>query len=69
MSHSVKIKSSAANSFLNFVRSLDMYGHPVTLTFKKDSTYKSVLGGTVSILSFIGVVIYFLILLQALIAR
>ena len=46
-----------------------MYGHPVTLTFKKDSHYKSVLGGIVSIISFTGVLIYFLILLQALITR
>jgi hypothetical protein len=34
-----------------YVRSCDLYGYPITLTYKDDSVYKSKTGGLVSLVS------------------
>jgi hypothetical protein len=44
---------------MNKLISLDNYGVPVQLMYKRDITFKTRLGAFVSIASFIGILIYF----------
>lgn len=39
---------SGVNSMICFVRNRDIYGHPVTLNYRGDDTYKTCIGGTLS---------------------
>ena len=41
----------ALNKLLRIIRSIDSYGHPISLTYKNESTFKSLLGGVFTILT------------------
>ena len=43
----------------NFVRSIDSYGHPVNIMYKKNATFKSRIGGVFTILARMAILIYF----------
>lgn len=43
---------------------MDLTGAPVSLTYKNHNTYKTVLGGWITILSWLAVLTYFLVLLN-----
>ena len=47
------------------MRSLDIYGHPINLTYKEHDTYKSVLGGAFTIISRLIVFIYLILELKS----
>jgi hypothetical protein len=35
----------------SFIESVDMFGHPINLTYNRKSSYKTVFGGIVSIIA------------------
>ena len=53
----------------NFLRSLDRFGHPITLTYRKSPTFKSVLGGVMTILVFAALSAYWSYLFRQCILR
>lgn len=50
------------SKFLNFfgerIKSVDKFGFPVSLTFKREVTYKSTFGGFMSLLSILATLAY-----------
>ncbi len=46
-------------TFAGFIKSLDLYGYPVGLSFEGSSKYKSVLGGVLSLVSTLTILAYF----------
>jgi len=44
---------------INFIKSMDMYGHPIILTYKNSSTFKSFIGGILTILTRLAILVYF----------
>ncbi len=57
-------KSKIGRKVKHFLKTFDQYGHPVTLQYKNDSHYRTPFGGIVSILTIIGLFIWFAILLK-----
>lgn len=55
-------KSKAIN-LTEILTKCDIYGAPVSLTYKNNTTFKSCFGGLLTIASFTFVAIYFLLLL------
>src|SRR5687768_15343496 len=49
-----------SNKILALLRGIDMYGHPITLTYKNQATYKTALGGVFTIISRCLLLSYFL---------
>lgn len=50
---------------LSFIKRLDIFGHPIALTFnKKESTHKTFIGGFLSLLTSFFIMIYFFILVK-----
>jgi hypothetical protein len=45
------IKRKSTSKLLKFIKSIDIYGHPISLTYKSETTYKSIIGGFSTILS------------------
>ena len=41
-----------------FIKRLDKFGHPITMTYDNNQTFKSVFGGTMTILSVMGIIAY-----------
>lgn len=56
------MKTSIMRSLLNIAKSFDMYSRPVTLTYKKHNSYRTVIGGLVSLLILIIILALFGIL-------
>ena len=48
----------------SLLRTQDNYGHPINLTYKSDTTYKSTLGGVLSLIAKIGMIIFFIVELK-----
>lgn len=44
--------------------SIDKFGFPVNLTYRKEQTFKSSFGGVMTILSILSLMIYFLVMLM-----
>ena len=44
------------------IRGIDQFGHPVSLTYKENSKYRSSLGGFITILCYFAILGYFLYL-------
>jgi hypothetical protein len=44
-----------------FARDRDIFGHPIALTYKGNSTYKTVLGGTLTIIAGFAILSYFVV--------
>eukprot|EP00347_Sterkiella_histriomuscorum_P005887 403354895 len=69
----LKSKSTFGNSFLNLVgkqvRNIDKFGHPISLTYKRDSTFKSTFGGIMTIFSVLSLLAFFAIQLKIVINR
>lgn len=42
---------SLRRKILGLIRGIDAFGHPINLTYKKDPTFKSVLGGLFTLLA------------------
>ena len=59
------MKASRSNRFISICRKADRFGHPVTLTYKNNAHYKSTLGSALTLVTFVGIFIYFAVLLQA----
>ena len=55
------VRFNFATSVANKLRNIDAYGHPINLTYKNDTTYKSLLGGAATILTRIGIFAFFLV--------
>ena len=52
-------------NFKKYIKSWDQYGHPVRLKFNdKGDTHKTFLGGTMSILSYVLLAAYFIMLIH-----
>eukprot|EP00347_Sterkiella_histriomuscorum_P014184 403361841 len=51
----------AKSKILEKIRNLDSYGHPISLSYKDSSTYKSVFGGIFTLIARIGLLAYFLV--------
>lgn len=51
-------------SFHKFVRSFDQFGHPLTLKYKGRQTYKSFLGGLVTIIVVSFILVYFFVMIK-----
>ena len=64
----MKSKSHKSNFWSRFKR-LDIFGHPISLRYKNQHTYKSVVGASVTVVVFIGILTYFGILLIDLINK
>eukprot|EP00347_Sterkiella_histriomuscorum_P017935 403347419 len=54
---------------LRFIKSSDAFGHPITLSYKDSSTYKSIFGGVVTLLARISLLVYFLIQITSVFQR
>lgn len=50
--------------FGSFLRQCDFFGHPITFTYKRHSEYRSEVGGVMSLIVFIGMLIYALIIFK-----
>ena len=48
---------------------LDIFGHPISLRYKNQNTYKSYMGATLTLIAFTGIITYFSILLYELVNR
>lgn len=48
-------------SFKSMIKLADFYGYPITLTYNNKQMYKTYYGGMYTILSVLGVLIYFFI--------
>jgi hypothetical protein len=61
-----KIKGlSCRKRFRNFIKGIDSFGAPVSLTYKRESNIKSVFGGVISIVVRLAVIGYFIVQLQS----
>ncbi len=52
------MKKNPIYRIFSMVRALDSYGHPINLTYNGDTTYKSTLGGFMTILARIAIIGY-----------
>ncbi len=62
-------KTSCLAFFGNTIRKLDKFGHPITMTYENESTFKSLFGGAMTILSVISIIAYLGVNLQTAISR
>ena len=46
----MKLKKRPRKQCFNIIRSLDIYGYPINLTYQNDTTFKSFLGGVSTII-------------------
>lgn len=72
MSSSITTKMkppSFFNKSLDYLRKIDTFGHPITLTYKGEPTFKSPLGGFFTLAVYAIVISYFLTLLKGVITR
>jgi hypothetical protein len=53
-------KHSGRYFFTKMIRQLDMYGHPINLAFKGETTHKTLLGGVFTILANVIIVSFFI---------
>ena len=49
---------SFGGKFSRFIKTVDKFGHPITMTYDNNQTYKSVFGGAMTILSVMGIISY-----------
>ncbi len=49
------------------LRKIDRFGHPISLTYKNETTFKSSFGGTMTLLSILTLLAYFGVLLSQII--
>ena len=49
---------SLTKSLKKTIRGFDIYGSPIQLTYKKETTFKSLLGGVVTLLTRLGILAY-----------
>jgi hypothetical protein len=57
------------STIAKFARDRDTFGHPIALTYKGNSTYKTVLGGTLTIIAGFAIFSYFLVAALSVINR
>jgi hypothetical protein len=53
----------------SIIKGIDAYGTPVSLTYKNSTSFKSVLGGTATIMGKLCALVYFLVKLMAVFKR
>lgn len=53
-------KSTALQKFKRGVTKIDIYGAPISLTYNKETTFKSLLGGIITIIQRVAVFAYLL---------
>ncbi|CDW89557.1 UNKNOWN [Stylonychia lemnae] len=58
--------TSNIQKFRHFLKQFDQTGAPVSLNYNNSSTFKTTLGGTITLLSRLGIICYFLILAKQL---
>jgi len=46
------------------LKKVDKYGHPITLTFEDEDTFRTSFGGCMTLLSIMSLMIYFFIMLS-----
>eukprot|EP00347_Sterkiella_histriomuscorum_P022016 403331978 len=54
-------KSSIAKKLKNLITQIDAYGHPIGLTYQDKRTFKSALGGGVTVLARLGILVFLII--------
>ena len=54
----IAAKAKRTRNCSSFVKELDQYGYPITLTYKNDTEYKSVFGGIATLFFRILVFLY-----------
>ena len=57
------------NACKNYLKSFDLFGIPISLKYKGEDTFKTPIGGIVSIISYLSVLAFVLFDLNAVIAR
>ena len=62
-------KITLGTKFFRFFRSLDKYGHPIALTYKGDASYKTLIGGLLTIATRIGVIAFLMIEIMSVISK
>lgn len=53
------VSNSAEGRLQSFLTRIDVFGYPISLTYKKESTFKSSIGGFMTILSRVVILLYF----------
>ncbi len=61
--------SSCRGRVKRFVKWADQHGAPIALSYKSQYTYKTLVGGTITILSRLGMLAYFLVLVNNIINK
>ena len=69
MQERVDKKSAIMKKAKRFLKTFDQYGHPVTLQYKKDSSFRTPFGGFISLLMMLGLFVWFIILMRETINR
>ena len=54
----IALKEKKKRSFKSFIKSVDQYGYPISLTYKNENEYKSILGGIVTLIFRFAVLLY-----------
>ncbi len=55
------VRLNFISTLTNKIRNIDAYGHPINFTYKKDTTYKSLLGGFATIITRFAIFAYFIV--------
>ena len=55
----IAVKSHKRRSLRGIIKSVDMYGHPINLSYKNSPEYKSVFGGILTLMFRILVILFF----------
>ena len=64
-----KRTKSKAKKITKYLRSLDAYGHQINLTYKNDSTFKTLFGGIITIATRAFIFFYFIMEFENVIQR
>eukprot|EP00347_Sterkiella_histriomuscorum_P003054 403365765 len=55
------MRSKSNKKCNNFIKSLDSFGHPIQFTYNNSSTFKSTIGGYLTLVARLGIVIYLIL--------
>ena len=58
-----------ANRLARYLEYIDYHGHPISLSYKNRTTYQTTFGGVITLLSRLGILAYFLVLVNLIVNR
>ena len=65
----MKAGKNKNRSLGSFIKGIDIYGRPISLIYKGDRTFKSLVGGTATIISVVGFLTFFVFQLKSVIDK